>query len=158
MPISPYLRSLRERVGHDLLLLPAVSAVIRDDDGRILLARSQGDDQWALIGGGVEPGEEPKSAIVREIREELGVDASVGGIIGAYGGERLVITYPNGDRCAYVTTAYECRLASDALTLEHDELRDAKWFAPADLPRLDTQPYVARILADAAVPNASLTE
>lgn len=151
MPISPYLRSLRERVGHDLLLLPAVSAVIRDGDGRILLARSQGDDQWALIGGGMEPGEEPFDAIVREIREELGVEAAVERIIGAYGGEGMFITYPNGDRCAYVTTAYECYLAHGELSLEEDELRDAAWFAPADIPGLDTQPYVARILSDAGV-------
>lgn len=151
MPISQYLRSLRERVGHDLLLLPAVSAVIRDDEGRILLARSQGDEQWALIGGGVEPGEEPTGALAREIREELGVEATVGQIIGAYGGEGMIITYPNGDRCAYVTTAYECRLVSSELTLEEEELRDAAWFVPADIPALDTQPYVARILAEAGV-------
>lgn len=151
MPISPYLRSLRERVGHDLLLLPAVSAVIRDGDGRILLARSQGDDQWALIGGGIEPGEEPLDAIIREIREELGVAATVEHIIGAYGGETMFITYPNGDRCAYVTTAYECYLAPGKLSLEVDELHDATWFAPADIPGLDTQPYVVRILSDAGL-------
>lgn len=151
MPISPYLRSLRERVGHDLLLLPAVSAVIRDDDGRILLARSQGDEQWALIGGSLEPGEEPAAGIIREIREELGVDATIERIVGAYGGDGMIITYPNGDRCAYVTTAYECRLAPGTLVLEEDELRDVAWFAPADIPGLDTQPYVARILGDAAV-------
>lgn len=57
MPISPYIRSLRERISHDLLLLPAVTAVIRDDIGRILLARPRGEDQWALIGGGLADAE-----------------------------------------------------------------------------------------------------
>ncbi|SFR85688.1 hypothetical protein SAMN04487846_0009 [Microbacterium sp. cf046] len=38
MPISPYIAELRTRVGHDLLLLPAVTAVIRNG-GRFLLAR-----------------------------------------------------------------------------------------------------------------------
>lgn len=151
MPISPYVTSLRARIGNDLLLLPAVSAVIRNDVGEVLLALSHGDEQWALIGGGLEPGEEPISAIAREIREELGVDAEVSRIIGAYGGGDMFITYPNGDRCAYVTTAYACRLASGAFTLEKDELREVAWFAPADISRLDTQPYVARILTDAGV-------
>lgn len=149
MPISPYLRSLRERVGHDLLLLPSVSAVIRDHDGRILLARSQGDDYWSLVGGGMEPGEQPIDAVAREIREELGVEATVGRIIGSYGGEELFLTYPNGDRCAYVTTAYECHLAPGAFTLEDDELSEVAWFAPAEVAALDTQPYVARILTEA---------
>jgi 8-oxo-dGTP pyrophosphatase MutT (NUDIX family) len=151
MPISPYLRSLRERVGHDLLLLPAVSAVILDGAGRILLARSHGDEQWALIGGGMEPGEEPVTAIAREIKEELGVEAMVGQIVGVYAGEEMFITYPNGDRCAYVTTAYACRLTPGALTLEADELRDVAWFTPAEISGLDTQPYVGRILANAGV-------
>lgn len=74
-PISPYLKSLRERVGNDLLLLPAVSAVIRNDFGHVLRARPHGSDEWALIGGGLEPREEPASALLREIREELGVEA-----------------------------------------------------------------------------------
>ncbi|GAA5197693.1 NUDIX domain-containing protein [Microbacterium jejuense] len=151
MPASAYLTSLRERVGHDLLLLPAVSAVIRDAQGRILLARSQGDEQWALVGGGLEPGEEPIAAIAREIREELGVEATVGRIIGVYGGERMFITYPNGDRCAYVTAAYECRLDSDSLTLEKDELAAVAWFAPEAVSELNVQPYVAPILTDADV-------
>lgn len=151
MPVSPYLKSLRERVGSDLLLLPAVSAVIRNDVGDVLLALSHGDDQWGLIGGGLEPGEEPISAITREIREELGVEAEVEQIIGAYGGAGMFITYPNGDRCAYVKTAYACRLLSDAFTLEEDELREGAWFTPADISRLDTQPYVPRILADAGI-------
>ncbi|GGD78843.1 NUDIX domain-containing protein [Microbacterium murale] len=152
MPISAYIRSLRERIGQDLLLLPAVSAVIVDDDGRILLARSHGDDQWALIGGGIEPGEEPSASIAREVREELGVEATVGQIVGVYGGDAMFITYANGDRCAYVTTAYACRLAPGPLVLEESELRDVGWFEPSEISKLDTQPYVERILVDAGVP------
>lgn len=152
MPISPYIRSLRERIGTDLLLLPAVSAVILDDHGRLLLARPQGDDRWALIGGGIEPGEEPREAMRREIREELGVPAKVGEIIGVYGGDGMVVTYPNGDRCAYVTTAYACALEQGSLVLEADELQDAAWFEPSALSDVDTQPHVGRILADAGFP------
>lgn len=122
MPASPYITALRQHIGHDLLLLPAVSAVIRDERGRVLLARSHGDELWGLVGGGLEPGEEPGAAIAREIREELGVGATVGALVGVYGGEMMFVTYPNGDRCAYVTTAYDCRLDSGSLVLEEEEL------------------------------------
>lgn len=151
MPVSPYLKSLRSRIGNDLLLLPAVSAVIRNDAGEVLLALSHGDEEWALIGGGLEPGEEPASAVLREIREELGVEARISQIVGAYGGEDMFITYPNGDRCAYVTTAYACQLVSETFTIEEDELREVAWFTPADMSRLETQPFVARILTDAGI-------
>ena len=37
LPISPYLKNLRDHVGTTLLLLPTVAAVIHDEDGRVLL-------------------------------------------------------------------------------------------------------------------------
>ena len=53
MPISPYIQRLREKVGNDLLLLPAVTAIILDDDNRALLHRSADDDRWYTIGGAI---------------------------------------------------------------------------------------------------------
>src|SRR5687768_2430179 len=38
-PMSDHVRSLRERVGHDLLLLPSVAVLVQDDHGRVLLVR-----------------------------------------------------------------------------------------------------------------------
>jgi hypothetical protein len=42
MPISPYIRTLRKDVGHGLLLLPGVTAVVFDDAGRVLLGGARG--------------------------------------------------------------------------------------------------------------------
>ncbi|MBL9212778.1 MAG: (deoxy)nucleoside triphosphate pyrophosphohydrolase [Opitutaceae bacterium] len=61
--------------------VPVVCAVILDDANRILLAQRPAHKhlplKWEFPGGKVEPGEEPVSAIAREIKEELGCDLVV---------------------------------------------------------------------------------
>ena len=151
MPMSTYVRDLRARVGHDLLLLPAVTAVIRNG-ATFLLARQHGSERWGLIGGGVEPAESPQAALAREVLEELGLDAAVGRVIGTYGGPDLVIDYANGDRVSYVTTAYECELPPTAeFSFPDGEIAEARWFSEAEISVLPRKSAVDRILRDAAL-------
>jgi 8-oxo-dGTP pyrophosphatase MutT (NUDIX family) len=148
MPMSEYIAALRSRVGNDLLLLPAVTAVIRRGD-RFLLARGAGEQSWSLVGGGVEPGEHPAAALIREVTEELGVVPEVHGIVGVYGGPSLMVEYANGDRAAYVTTVYDCTIPDAPLTLELEEIAEVRWMTPDDVTRIDLQPWAAAPLADA---------
>ncbi|HEY4013457.1 MAG TPA: (deoxy)nucleoside triphosphate pyrophosphohydrolase [Polyangiaceae bacterium] len=64
-------------------LLVAAGVVI--EDGRVLLSqRKRGthlEGAWELPGGKVEPGEDPRDAVRRELREELGIDVTVGEIM-----------------------------------------------------------------------------
>lgn len=148
MPRSDYVASIRARIGNDLLQLPSVTAVIRDAD-RFLLARHAHSGLWSLIGGAVEPGEEPWDAVVREVAEETGAEIDVLGIVGAYGGPSLVFQYPNGDRVAYVTTAYECRLRGVA-TPDMDELLELGWFTRSQIAALPRREWIDRVIADCA--------
>jgi len=148
MPASAYVRSLRDRIGGDYLLLPGVTAVVQDGD-RFLLVRQSDSGRWSLIGGGVEPGEEPRAALLREVREELGVDVEIAEIVGAYGGAALESVYPNGDHVGYVTIAYRCSLTSSSFSLEDDEVLDTRWVTLAGLGELDHHGWIDRVLADA---------
>ena len=49
----------------------SVKAVIKDDQGRVLLARERSGD-WELPGGGLDHGEDPRAGLEREVAEETG--------------------------------------------------------------------------------------
>lgn len=136
------------RIGNDLLQLPGVTAVIRDAD-RFLLVRHANSGLWSLIGGAVEPGEEPLDAVIREMWEETGAHIDVHGIVGAYGGPSMMVQYPNGDRVAYVTTAYECRLL-DAAEPDLDELLELGWFTRSQIVELPRREWIDRVISDCA--------
>jgi 8-oxo-dGTP pyrophosphatase MutT (NUDIX family) len=145
MPMSDYVASIRSHIGTAFLMLPGVTAVIRDGD-RFLLARHRHSGLWSLIGGGVEPGEEPADALLREVVEETG--ARIRGIVGVYGGEPMMVRYPNGDHVGYVTTAYDCELLSEA-NPDQEELLELGWFARDDIQYLSRRDWIDRVIADA---------
>ncbi|WP_349865800.1 NUDIX domain-containing protein [Leifsonia sp. WHRI 6310E] len=149
MPLSPYIAEIRALIGTRTLLLPGVTAVVRDERGRYLLARHTQSGRWSLVGGGVEPGEEPRTALEREIREELGVAAVAGRVVDAYGGPALEVVYGNGDRVSYVTVAYLCTLQGEPRAAEPDEIAEVGWFTRAQVRALDPFPWVDRVLEDA---------
>ncbi|WP_298945338.1 NUDIX domain-containing protein [uncultured Microbacterium sp.] len=152
MPRSEYVASIRSRIGTDLLLLPGVTAVIRDED-RFLLARHQHSGLWSLIGGAVEPGEEPGEAVIREVFEETAANVRVRRIVGVYGGHPMMVTYPNGDQVGYVTTAYDCELLSPA-TPDLDELLEVGWFERDEIKTLPRRTWIDRVIDD--VPRGSV--
>ena len=131
MPISPYVLDLRERVGHGLLLLPGVTAVVFDDAGRVLLNERSDNGQWALIAGVMDPGEQPAETIVREVYEETAVHVVPERITSVL---TQPVTYPNGDRCEYVDITFRCRAAGGEARVNDDESLAVGWFALDDLP------------------------
>jgi 8-oxo-dGTP pyrophosphatase MutT (NUDIX family) len=132
--ISPYVRRLREKVGNDLLLLPSTSVLPRDETGRILLVRLIDTGNWATIGGAVEPGESPRDGAVREAEEEAGVTVELGNILGVLGGPEYRVTYPNGDKAAYVVTVFDGTVIGGVPRPDGDETSDVGWFRPDELP------------------------
>jgi ADP-ribose pyrophosphatase YjhB (NUDIX family) len=135
MGMSDYVRGLREKVGNDLLFMPSVAALIRNDDGRLLLVRHV-EGRWMLPGGAVEPGERPAEAVARECREEASIDIEVVRIAGVFGGPEYRITYRNGDDAMWVVTVFEARIAGGEPRAGDDETIDVGWFAPDEIDTL----------------------
>jgi 8-oxo-dGTP pyrophosphatase MutT (NUDIX family) len=121
-------------VGHSLLLLPSTSVLPRDDAGRLLLVRLIDTGHWATIGGAIEPDESPSESAIREAREEAGVSVELGAILGVLGGPDYRVTYPNGDRSAYVVTVFDATVIDGTPRPDDDETSDVGWFKPDELP------------------------
>jgi ADP-ribose pyrophosphatase YjhB (NUDIX family) len=136
MPIPPYVAGLRALVGHELLWLPGVTVVVRDDNGRHLLARRSDTGRWALVSGIVDPGEEPAIAAAREVAEETCVDVVVQALAAVSTTPEM--TYDNGDRSVYVDLLFTARPASPeaaaAAAVGDEENLEVGWFAPDALP------------------------
>jgi 8-oxo-dGTP pyrophosphatase MutT (NUDIX family) len=156
---SPYIRRIRERIGTDLLLLPAVSVLIWDPEDRLLLVRGSDSGTWQMVGGAVEPGESPWDAARRETAEETGVEVALSRIRGVIGGRRFQHTYPNGDQVAFVSTVFDARIVSGTPVPDDDEVSEIAWFEPGELvagarnaprsARDETLPQLALAILDA---------
>ena len=112
--------------------IEVVAAVIRKGDRIFATQRGYGDwkDWWEFPGGKMEPGEAPRDALVREIREELNAEIAVGDLI-----ETVEWDYP-----AFHLTlhCYWCTLVSEELTLlEHES---ARWLRAGELSSVNWLP------------------
>jgi hypothetical protein len=67
-------------------------------------------------------------------------------LLDVLGGPDYEVTYPNGDRAAYVTAVYEARITSGSPSPGDGELTEVAWFAPAALPGLLLSRFARAIL------------
>ena len=134
MSIPNHIAKLREKTGHDLMLLPGVCALVLNDKGEILLQRRADSGRWGLPGGIMEPGEVPATAVVREVFEETGVTVVPERITGVY--TTPLLTYSNGDRAQYVIVGFACRPVGGVARVNDDESLEVAYFPLDALPEL----------------------
>ncbi|WP_062208219.1 NUDIX domain-containing protein [Streptomyces sp. NBRC 109706] len=103
-----------------------VTGVVRDDAGRVLLLRhrfwAEGRD-WGLPTGYAKRGESFPDTVVREVREETGLEVKVLELVRLNSGYRL-----------RAEVAYEARLVGGTLALDPTEILEAAWCTPDELP------------------------
>jgi 8-oxo-dGTP diphosphatase len=142
LALSRYLHGLRTKIGPDLLLMPGVAAVIIDPAGQVLLQRRSDDGKWGLPGGGIEPGEEPADALVREIREETALEIVPERIVGVYSGPDFRVRYPNGDETMIVSITFACRPMAGEPRVNDDESLEIRYFSPDALPPMERRHHL----------------
>ena len=119
--------------------IQVVAAVIREG-GRIFAAQrgyGSAKDGWEFPGGKIEPGETPRQALVREIREELNAEITVG--------EKLTQVEWDYPDFHLSMGCYWCALTSGALTLREHE--SARWLGLDELDAVDWLPADRAVVA-----------
>jgi 8-oxo-dGTP pyrophosphatase MutT (NUDIX family) len=97
----------------------------------VLLIQRRDVPVWVLPGGGIESGESPEEAVLREMEEETGYKVI---------NPRLVGTYTPINKLAKITNLYECTIASGEPSIG-DETRNIQFFPLNNLPKLIPPPY-----------------
>lgn len=111
---------------------PTACALVIDDEGRILLVRRAGEvenSKWDLPGGYLEEGEHPEDAVVREVREETGLEIELGELHGVW-----MDWYGDGPGAASTVNLYWLARAVGGEPGAADDVDALAWFAPDELP------------------------
>ncbi|MFD4117087.1 NUDIX hydrolase [Streptomyces niveus] len=120
-------------------VVPSVTAVVCDDDGRLLLIHKTDNDLWALPGGGHDLGESVGDTVVREVAEETGIAVTVDAIVGIYTNPHHVIAYDDGEVRQQFSICFRAHPTGGALRTS-SESKEVRWIDPADLDSLDIHP------------------
>jgi 8-oxo-dGTP diphosphatase len=118
-----------------------VAAAVVRREGRILLTKRPDRGHlagfWEFPGGKLETGESPEAALVRECREECGIEVDVLDIL-----DVTFHRYPSKD---VLLLFYDCRLAFGEVM--HLEVAAHEWVLPADLDHYELPPPDAKLVA-----------
>jgi len=123
----------------------SVVACIIDRQQRVLLTRRCIEpfcSQWVMPGGKIDHGEAIGAALHREVREEVGLEVQIEGLIDVF--EHLAVG-SRGDH--YVILYYRCTPTSFELHPNGEECTEALWVPAPSLPKMSLPPGCRHILA-----------
>jgi mutator protein MutT len=108
-----------------------VTAVIRNEKGEALLAKRHQPEtpeihgMWEFVGGGINFGETPANAIIREIKEEIGVEAEIVKLLPEIISDTQ--KFESGDEIQFLILSYECKIISGEVKPTDTEIAETKF-------------------------------
>jgi 8-oxo-dGTP pyrophosphatase MutT (NUDIX family) len=122
-------------------LVPAASAAITDEEGRLLLAKRTDSSFWTIPGGTMEPGETIAETAVREVKEETGIDVEVVSLVGIYSNPWHVVEYSDGEVRQQFSVCFACRRIGGDLATS-DETSEVGYVSPGEIEAMEIHPSI----------------
>jgi ADP-ribose pyrophosphatase YjhB (NUDIX family) len=124
------LLQIRQQTGiNDQFILPNVRAVIRDEEGRILLVQRSDDRRWVMPSGSVELSETAYADLRREVREECGLPVLSARLMSIYN------YFPRSaeEMCQYLHFQFVVDAWCGQVVTETDETTAARFWTEAEM-------------------------
>ena len=128
-------------------LVPAACAIVADHAGRILLHRRRDNRMWTIPGGAMEIGESIAQCVVREVREETGLEVEPQRIVAVYSDPHHVHAFPDGMVRQQFTVCFACRPVGGS-PAAGDESLAVGFFTPDEIMRLQMHESIRLRLSD----------
>jgi NAD+ diphosphatase len=121
-------------------LAPAIITLIHREDGRVLLGRNAAwpTPMYSCLAGFVEPGESVEATVRREVKEEVGLEV---GSLRYFGSQPW--PFPHS-----LMLGFHADYAGGDIEVDGNEISEARWFGPDDLPPIPGRISIARKLID----------
>jgi 8-oxo-dGTP pyrophosphatase MutT (NUDIX family) len=136
-------------------IVVAVTAVVRNDDGDVLLIERTDNGLWAAPGGAQEVGESVVETVVREVHEETGLAVEVTGLSGIYSDPKHIIAYDDGEVRQEFSLCFHARPIAGELRTS-SESRQVNWVKAGQLADLNIHPSMRLRLMHALDASDSL--
>ncbi len=129
-----YINSIREHIGHDLVMTVGCGVIIENKEGQILLQKRSDTGEWSLPGGALEPIETYEQAAKREVWEEAGIEVRNLKLFGIYSGKQREIHYPNKDVVYSLAVMFWTNEYSGVISDTDSEVIEHRFFNRKDIP------------------------
>ncbi|MEU7163839.1 NUDIX domain-containing protein [Streptomyces morookaense] len=120
-------------------VVPSASAVVLNEEGRLLVIHKTDNDLWALPGGGHDIGETIADTAVREVLEETGIQVEIERVTGVYTNPSHVMAYDDGEVRQQFTICFRARPIGGRLRTSA-ESKEVRWVSPNELDELNVHP------------------
>jgi ADP-ribose pyrophosphatase len=122
-------------------LKPATSAIVTNDKGEILLHHRTDNDSWGLPGGTMDAGESIAQCVIREVKEETGLDVQPEYLIGLYSNPKHVVAYSDGEVRQQFSICFYCTLLGGDIKIS-DESYEVGFFPLKAIDNLNMHPSI----------------